>query len=116
MTWQRLLQVNRDLESEINQKVTTQNRSAIMENVESLVEERGELLRELKSPETEEEMAILTEVRSKDGSMQRRLEFLFNELKAEMRNNKKQRKGKQSYTNPYANVATMDGTYVDSKK
>ncbi|SDJ60491.1 hypothetical protein [Salimicrobium halophilum] len=116
MGWQRLLEVNRSLEKEINQKVTSHNRGTMIEKMEELLEERGELLRTLSSPETDEEKAVLNEVREKDLAMQRRLEFLFNELKAEMRNNKKQKKGKQGYTNPYASVATMDGTYVDSKK
>ncbi len=41
---------------------------------------------------------------------------LFTELKQEMQQMKQQRKSTQSYINPYRDVQTMDGMFMDKKK
>ncbi|MBA2175573.1 flagellar protein FliT [Halobacillus locisalis] len=112
-TWQQFLTITTKLDEIVHSP--TEKRSHVVEEVERLLEEREAIMYELPQP-TEAEKPLLEEVKKRDLKINQKLEFLFNDLKRDMRNNKKQKASKKQYTNPYQNVSSYDGMFLDSKK
>ncbi|MGP4077715.1 flagellar protein FliT [Halobacillus sp. K22] len=114
--WEHFYDLTTQLEEKVHQTFTERNRSEMVAHVEKLLAERDALLLKLPQPENEAERALIDDVLQKDLKINQKLEFLFDGLKRELRNMKKQKSSKQRYTNPYQSVSTYDGMYVDHKK
>ncbi|MBN8235330.1 flagellar protein FliT [Halobacillus kuroshimensis] len=115
MVWQTFLTLTKELEEMVHQP-SSQTRSQRMEHINDLLEKRQKLLSKLPQPSTDEEKAIVQEVKKRDLVINQKMEFLLMDLKNQMRNNKKQKSSKQRYINPYQSVSTYDGMYLDHKK
>ncbi|RWZ55024.1 flagellar protein FliT [Halobacillus fulvus] len=111
--WQQFLNITTELDELVHSQ--TMKRSAILEQVDPLLEKRQELIVQLDQP-AEGERALLDEVKKRDLKINQKLEFLFHDLKQDMRQSKKQTASKKQYTNPYQSVSTSDGMYLDYKK
>ncbi|MCA1021264.1 flagellar protein FliT [Halobacillus litoralis] len=116
MVWQAFLTRTKELEEMFHQSSSSMTRSQRMERIEDLLEQRQALLSKLPQPSTDEEKAIVQEVKKRDLVINQKMEFLLMDLKNQMRNNKKQKSSKQRYINPYQSVSTYDGMYLDHKK
>ncbi|GAB3056958.1 flagellar protein FliT [Virgibacillus ainsalahensis] len=113
---QPLYDVTLQLKEVIDQEITSQNRDTIVEQVNQLVEQRGYHMKELTPPYTQEEKYLGEKLIELNVPIQQSMNQLFAQLKEEMKQVKKQRKSNRKYINPYANVRTMDGMFMDSKK
>ncbi|CDQ19216.1 flagellar protein FliT [Halobacillus karajensis] len=113
--WQEFLRITAALDEVVHQPVSDHNRASVIENIDKLLETRANLLPKLKTPSKEEE-TLVKEVKQRDLKINQKLELLFDRLKRDMRNNKKQKSSKQRYVNPYQSVSSYDGIYVDHKK
>lgn len=111
-SWQQFLTITKELDELVHSK---EKRSDVVSHLERLLDQRETMMRELEQP-TEEEKPLLEEIKKRDLKINQKLEFLFNDLKRDMRNNKKQKASKKQYTNPYQNVSSYDGMFLDSKK
>ncbi|MCA1011241.1 flagellar protein FliT [Halobacillus halophilus] len=114
--WEQFYELTQQLEEKVHQTVTEKNRAEMVAYVEGILAERSALLLKLPQPESEAEREMIAEVLHKDVKINQKLEFLFNGLKRDMRNMKKQKSSKQRYANPYQNVSNYDGMYLDHKK
>ncbi|SFF68087.1 flagellar protein FliT [Halobacillus alkaliphilus] len=114
--WKQFYDLTQELEEKVHQTVTEKNRGEIVAYVEEILAERSALLHKLPQPESEGERALIADVLQKDIKINQKLEFLFDGLKRDMRNMKKQKSSKQRYANPYQSVSNYDGMYVDHKK
>lgn len=115
-SWSVFLQHTVELSQQVNQKVTDDNRTEVIQKVQQLLTVRSKLLPQLPHPENEEEKAKVAKVKNLDVDINQKLEILFNGLKEEMRNMKRQKSSNQKYTNPYQSVASYDGMFMDRKK
>ena len=70
---------------------------------------------QLNPPYTDEEKVLGEKIYSLNIGIESKMQQLFSDLKVEMKQVQKQKKTKESYTNPYKNVHTSDGTFMDSK-
>ncbi|WP_092491973.1 flagellar protein FliT [Virgibacillus salinus] len=113
---QKTYKVTKQLEEVLNVNINGKDRNAVIEQVNHLVEQRGDLLSEITSPYSEEEKQLGKELVKLNEQIQEKMNNLFDDLKVEMKQVKKQKKSNRTYVNPYENVKTMDGMYMDSKK
>jgi len=114
--WKQFYDLTLQLDEKVHETVTEKNRAEMVAYVEGILAERSALLPKLPQPENEGERALIADVLQKDIKINQKLEFLFEGLKRDMRNMKKQKSSKQRYANPYQSVSNYDGMYVDHKK
>ena len=100
----------------LNQEITGKTRESIIEQLTALITQRGIAMKALNPPYTEAEKQLGKELMQVNEEIQSKMQMLFLDLKKEMKQVKMQKKSNQSYTNPYKNVQTMDGMFMDSKK
>ncbi|QAS53709.1 flagellar protein FliT [Halobacillus litoralis] len=113
--WTEFSSITKKLDEVVHQQVTEKNRTALIEEVEVLLDKRASMLENLPEP-SQEEKPLVKEVLQRDLKINQKLEFLFDGLKGDMRNMKKQKSSKQRYINPYQSVSGYDGMYLDHKK
>ncbi|WP_106496672.1 flagellar protein FliT [Lentibacillus sp. Marseille-P4043] len=111
-----LFQVTLELEEILSRDISAKNREAIIVDVNRLIEKRGDLLQELTPPFTDEENQIGEKLVTMNNTIQENMTSLFADLKQEMKQVKKQKRSNKTYTNPYKNVQTIDGMFMDKKE
>lgn len=111
-----LYEVTRQLYHLLEKPVPPKNRETIISRVNELIEQRGDLLQNIIPPFTHEEKQIGKEIVVMNGHIQNHMHVLFDELKEEMKQVKKQKKSNRIYTNPYEKIGAVDGMFMDSKK
>jgi len=111
-----LYRVTQQLEDILNKDINGVNREKVIEGVNALVEKRGKYMRDLKPPYTEAEEATGQKLLALNQSIQEKLTYLFEDLKSEMKQVKRQKKSNQSYANPYENMSAIDGIFMDLKE
>ncbi|WP_430790973.1 flagellar protein FliT [Virgibacillus flavescens] len=111
-----LVEITTELELVLNSSVDSKNREPIIEQINSLIERRGSLLDEVKPPFTEEEKVLGKKLVVMNETIQIKMNKVLSSLKVEMKQLKTQKKSNLNYVNPYKDVRSMDGMYVDSKK
>jgi len=113
---EKLYKITKQLKIVVSQQITAENREQVIQTINQLVEQRGMYMKEIVPPYTEAEKAMGEELIIINKQIQDQLDKLFEGLKKEMRQIKKQKKSNQSYINPYKKVQTMDGMFLDQKK
>ncbi|WP_036575102.1 flagellar protein FliT [Oceanobacillus picturae] len=103
------------LEKVLSQETTAKNREEIIEQVNQLVELRGEQMENIVAPFSVEEKKLGQIVVEKNRTIEGKMENLFRDLKLEMKQVKKQKKSNRTYTNPYEKVRARDGRFMDSR-
>ncbi|UJL45338.1 flagellar protein FliT [Virgibacillus sp. NKC19-16] len=111
-----LYDITIQLKNVLDQDIIAKNRGSVIEKVNELIEKRGQLMVDLTEPYTEEEKRLGQQLVPLNEGIQASMNQLFNHLKAEMKQVKKQKKSNRTYTNPYESVQAMDGMFMDSKK
>lgn len=111
-----IIDVTLEMKKILDVRITSTNREAVLAELDELIDNRGELMTALVPPYSNEEMEAGKSLVHVNNDIQMKMESIFNELKAEMRQVHKQKRSNQSYTNPYINIQTMDGMFMDSKK
>ncbi|MFD2922582.1 flagellar protein FliT [Halobacillus naozhouensis] len=114
--WEQFVSITEQLDEIVQQKVTDQNREAMITQIDELLDGREQILPVLTKPQTSREQDIVNQVLQREPTINQRLEHILNELKVDLRNMKKQRSSKQRYTNPYQSVSGYDGMFMDHKK
>lgn len=100
----------------LNREITPQNRPKVIEEVNSLLKQRGLQMESISEPFTKEELELGKKLLPLNEQIQYKMELLFNGLKSEMREVKKQKNSNRKYMNPYEKVQTIDGMFMDKRK
>lgn len=112
----KLYNITKELDDLLDQPVTRTNREAIIQQLNELIEKRGKYINKLSPPFSDEEKKIGQTIIRLNKTIQHNMQKLFNGLKVEMKQVKKQKRSNQSYTNPYEKVRSLDGMFLDQKK
>ncbi|GAE95178.1 hypothetical protein JCM21714_4392 [Gracilibacillus boraciitolerans JCM 21714] len=96
--------------------LTNEQREKVIDQINKTIEERETLIKEIKPPFSDEEKEFGKRAISMDQQLNRKLQTVYQLLKKDMRNAKKQPRSNNSYLNPYKSVASYDGRFLDSKK
>ena len=108
--------VTNKIEKVLNQSITTKNRESIISEATTLIEERGRMMEELTPPFSEQEKAFGKKIVEINVQIEKKMEILFASLKQDIRKINKQKESNRSYINPYGNIKSTDGMYLDSKQ
>lgn len=108
--------VTDELAQLLKQPISAKNRDQVLTEVNQVLDQRDLLLKNIKPPFSEQASKLGTSIMKKDKEIQLKLDYLFLELKGELRDVKKQKTSTEKYLDPYRHVATNDGSYWDKKK
>lgn len=111
-----LFEVTKELQDVLDQPTTAENREALIEQVNHLIEKRGRLMGNVNPPFTKQEKIIGKKLVIMNDTIQTKMTEVLDVLKVEMKQLKKQKVSNQNYVNPYKDVRLMDGMYMDQKK
>lgn len=111
-----LHEVTVQLHEVVTQQVSGENRQEQIDRVNQLLDERQQVLLKIKPPYTEAEKVVGQRLLPINKVIQQKLEVLFNQVKADMGTVKKKKSSNAKYTNPYKNVSSYDGMFLDHKK
>lgn len=111
-----LLKLTKQLKGLLDQQFTSKNREKIIKQTDHLIEMRGKHIQDVKPPFTEREKEIGKQIIELNKFIQKQMDRLFTDLKSEMRQVKQKKKSNRKYVNPYENVQSIDGMFMDKKK
>lgn len=112
----RLYHVTKEIDKILNQSITTKNREDIITAVTGLIEERGQMMEDLDPPFSPQEKLLGKKIVGLNEQIEKEMETLFEALKQDIRQVNKQKEFNRSYLNPYGNIKSTDGMYLDSKQ
>lgn len=111
-----LYQTTIELKAVLEREITSEKRKEIIEEINKLVEQRRAEMSEITAPYTEYEKQLGQDIVLLNTTIEKEMNQLFEDLKQEMRQVKKQKDTNRSYINPYGKMTSTDGVYVDSKQ
>ncbi|WP_163539832.1 hypothetical protein [Gracilibacillus sp. YIM 98692] len=100
----------------VEEPIKGDERDTIIEQVMDLMEERQAVMKQVQPPYSEAEKELGAQAIMLDKHLQHKLSIIFQKIKKDMRETKKQHKSNQQYLNPYKNLANYDAMFLDSKK
>ncbi|KGP91391.1 flagellar protein [Pontibacillus chungwhensis BH030062] len=112
----QLHEVTSELYKHVQQPPKSIEREDFIEKLSELLDKRERLIKDLEGPYTDEEHEKGQEIIRMNGVVDNRVSFHMKQLKTEIAHMKKRKTSNQRYTNPYQNVSTYDGTFLDKKK
>lgn len=92
------------------------NREELMQQMEKLISKRALLLRDLKEPATDEEHRIGEKIIQLNKYIEKEMKQIFTNIKVDMKQVQQHKESNVSYIDPYRNVQTTGGMYLDSKQ
>ncbi|MCT2537271.1 flagellar protein FliT [Aquibacillus koreensis] len=97
-------------------KDSEDQREEKIEKINHLLQEREEILKEVKPPYTDAEKQIGRHLLPINQEIDDKLQSVFFEIKKDMATMKKKKSSNTKYTNPYKNLSNYDGMFLDHKK
>ena len=110
-----LYELTKQLEGLFEQEITVKNREDIIHQINQILDQRNHCLEKVFPPYTEAEKALGKKIVHLNTNIQKEMNLIFNDLKHEMQQIRKQKKSNQSYAHPFKSIQTMDGMFMDSK-
>ncbi|NBJ69605.1 MULTISPECIES: flagellar protein FliT [Clostridia] len=111
-----LYNITQELYDLLQQETDSKEREALIAKVNNLMEERGKQMDLLFPPYSEAEKATAQEVIRLNQLIEPCMHSLFDALKLEMKQVKKQKQSNRKYANPYETIQARDGMFLDRKK
>ena len=94
---------------------TVDERAIIITRVNELLEKREVILKKIKAPYSKEEEAIGGEVVKMDRQISAKMELIYEAIQQDLKKLKQQKNSNKTYINPYKDMKTVDGMYLDDK-
>lgn len=94
----------------------TNEREVLIEEVNRLMDERENVMKQLQPPYNKEEMVLGQDILKMNEQIEHALNKLFTELKRDMSLVKKRKATTKKYMNPYGDLPTAEGVYLDFKE
>jgi flagellar protein FliT len=96
--------------------IATQERKDVIDQLNMLLLERETFMEQATEPFTKEEIELGKKLVPMNREIEAKMEVIFSEIKDEMKQVKKQKQSNRKYVNPYENIQTIDGMFMDKKK
>lgn len=113
---ERLYELTLNLQETLISKGELDHREEVILKVTELIDQREDEMTQLTPPYTEAEKEVGQKIVQLNKEIEKKMDDLFSTLKKEMTQFTKQKKTNHSYINPYGNMSSTDGMYVDSKQ
>ncbi|WP_047980828.1 flagellar protein FliT [Ornithinibacillus contaminans] len=104
------------IEQLLNSEINSSTRPEVITEINSLLQKREKAMLQATEPFSNEELALGKKLLPLNEQIQKKMEMLFTGLKTEMKQIKKQKNSNRKYVNPYENIQTIDGMFMDKKK
>lgn len=98
----------------VHQEVPKDHRETQIEQITELLDERQQLLGQLKPPYNEEERQLGFEIVKLNEAIDQQLDKLFHDIKMDIKQVRVQKVKTTKYSNPYESLAT-DGIFFDKR-
>ena len=95
-----LYNVTKEFDQVLQQPVDSKNRAEIIKKVNELINQRGDYIKDIIPPYMEEEKQLGSEIVTLNNQIEKQMKLIFNHLKHEMKQTKKQKSTNESYVNP----------------
>lgn len=112
---EKVYELTIQLQELLADSVSPKDRDNTIDKLNQLIDERGQWMEKLSPPYTDEEKKLGEKIYELNLGVQEKMQLLFQEIKQEMAQVKRQKKTQQSYANPYKDLSTSDGTFLDRK-
>jgi len=99
----------------ILQNAREKERENTIDQLNGLIEERDTVIAKIKGPYTEEELKIGQEIVMLNEQIKINMDQLYSDVKSDLKKVKLQKERNRSYINPYGQIKTTDGMYLDTK-
>ncbi|WP_042142663.1 flagellar protein FliT [Paucisalibacillus sp. EB02] len=113
---QPIFEITEDMDKILSGDMTNNDRQRVIEEINTLLIKRDSYMELISEPYSDEELALGKKLLPTNQKIQQKMNLLFAELKTEMKQMKKQKNSNRKYTNPYENVQTIDGMFMDKRK
>src|SRR5690625_1645353 len=105
-----------EMDALLKQEITSENREEIIKQLSDLLQMRASKMIGIKAPFTAHEQEMGDKIIQLNEEISDKMTYLFNMIKSDMRAVKKRRKTNRSYVNPYGDIKSTDGMFLDSKQ
>ncbi|MBO1001549.1 hypothetical protein ACFSKI_16000 [Pseudogracilibacillus auburnensis] len=92
------------------------DRESVIKKMDELIVSRDAIIQKIKAPYTEEEIEIGQQVVQLNEQVKLKMDHLYDDVKSDMKKVKQKKELNRSYINPYGQIKTTDGMYLDSKQ
>lgn len=92
-----------------------EERTNVITKVNELLERRGEIIQKIKPPYSDEEEQIGIKIIELDKEIRAKMDSIYNAIQHDLKQLKQKRDSNITYMNPYKNMKTVDGMYLDDK-
>lgn len=94
---------------------TVDERTIVISKVNNLLEKRELVLEKIKPPFTKEEEVIGGEIVKMDKQISEKMGLIYEAIQQDLKQFKQQKDSNKTYINPYKDMSTVDGMYLDDK-
>ncbi|THE12355.1 flagellar protein FliT [Bacillus timonensis] len=110
-----LYRITKELHSLLSEPVGQEKRDELIESITKFLDEREQLMSDIKPPYKEEERKLGAEIVQMNVFIDERLESLKKEIQQDITNQKMRKTSTTKYINPYQS-APADGMFFDKRK
>src|SRR5690625_3038695 len=96
--------------------VDIKEREQVVELVQSFIEKLEQLLKQIKVPYSKGQIQLGKQLINLDKQNTNKMNDLLQQIQIDMKKVKEKKKLNRSYINPYGNIKTTDGMYLDNKQ
>ncbi|MFS0821634.1 flagellar protein FliT [Bacillus sp. 1P02SD] len=110
-----LYRITKELHSLLTQPVEQEKRDELIESITKFLDEREQLMSDVKPPYTEEQRKLGAEIVQMNVFIDGKLDTLKKEIQQDIANQKTRKTSTTKYINPYQS-APADGMFFDKRK
>lgn len=90
-------------------------RDRLIESIDAMLNKRETLVQQVQPPYTEEEVQLGKQIVEMDRIIKEKMHHVLGSIEGDLRRLKQKKDSDKTYINPYKNLETVDGMYVDNK-
>src|SRR5690625_600225 len=113
---EKITQLTEQLLKLFQEGSSTKKRDQLIAQMNQLIEQRESYIQRLNPPYSAEEIEKGQHIVEMNKRLAKKMLSFQNELKKEMQQMKKSKQSTEGYVNPYKDVRSIDGMFLDQKK
>ncbi|HLS06701.1 MAG TPA: hypothetical protein VK079_02020 [Bacillota bacterium] len=113
---EKLYDLTEELLNLVIQKPLNKNRESLINDINDLIDRREKCIKNIQPPYTENEVTIGQQIVQMDEEISQKMLHMQQSIRNEIKHMRKSKQSTTSYVNPYENVRTIDGMFLDQRK